>query len=128
MKFRCRNKLRIYKQILCLKVKNIRHTYTTETLRSIPKSEIKDIGEWWESPRFKNIKRIYTAEDVAKHRGTLARSKVKYASSIQAQKLFEEVENRFKKKLFLHTLGIIDPIQMSQLARCETIGAAYISR
>lgn len=113
--------------MLRLKIKNIRHTYTTETLRSTLKSEIKDIREWWESPRFKNIKRIYTAEDVAKHRGTLARSKVKYASSIQAQKLFEEVENRFKKKLPLHTLGIIDPVQMSQLARCETIGAAYIS-
>lgn len=113
--------------MLSLKFKNIRRCYMNQNLRDILKREVEEIEDWWNSPRFKDIKRLYTAEDIAKHRGSQSLNKVKYASSIQARKLFEDLENRFEKRLPLHTLGIIDPVQMSQLAKCKNIGAAYIS-
>ncbi|CAL9728763.1 mitochondrial 2-methylisocitrate lyase Icl2p [Monosporozyma unispora] len=101
--------------------------YTTNSLKKTLQKDTREIETWWSSPRFKDIKRTYSAEDVAKHRGTLPVTQCKFPSSIQAQKLFSEVEDRFQKKVPLHTLGVIDPVQMSQLARCNDIGATYIS-
>ncbi|SMN19090.1 similar to Saccharomyces cerevisiae YPR006C ICL2 methylisocitrate lyase of the mitochondrial matrix [Maudiozyma saulgeensis] len=89
--------------------------------------EVKRIENWWSSPRFKDIKRIYTPLDVIKHRGSLGISDVKYPSSTQAIKLFNLLEENFKKKKPLHTLGVIDPVQMTQLSKCDDIKVAYVS-
>lgn len=90
------------------------------------KAQAEKIDEWWKSPRFKNIKRPYKSVDVAKHRGSFGDTVV-YPSSLQAQRLFKLLEEKFEKKLPVHTLGVIDPVQMSQLARCEDIEVAYVS-
>lgn len=89
-------------------------------------TQAKEISEWWESERFKNIKRTYTPLDVAKHRGSFGND-VTYPSSIQAKRLFDTLEYKFQNRLPVHTLGVIDPVQMSQLARCDGIDVAYIS-
>lgn len=34
-------------------------------------AQAESIAKWWESDRFKNIKRPYTPLDVVKHRGSL---------------------------------------------------------
>ena len=47
--------------------------------------QIKDVQEWWDSPRFKGIKRPYSAQDVVSKRGALQQV---YASSLMARKLF----------------------------------------
>ncbi|QEU61636.1 Icl2 [Kluyveromyces lactis] len=89
-------------------------------------AQAESVAKWWESDRFKNIKRPYTPLDVVKHRGSLG-DDVVYGSSIQAKRLFQVLENKFKNKLPVHTLGVIDPVQMSQLARCDGIEVAYVS-
>ena len=47
--------------------------------------EVAEIKKWWAEPRWRKTKRIYTAEDIAKKRGTL---KIHYPSSQQADKLY----------------------------------------
>lgn len=113
--------------MLRVTVRSIQRSYTTGDLRKSLQQEIRDIQAWWDTPRFKDIKRPYTPEDVAKHRGSFPVSECRYPSSAQAQKLFMALEKRFKERTPLHTLGVIDPVQMSQLARCKEIAAMYIS-
>lgn len=52
---------------------------------------INDIKKWWEIPRFRGIKRSYTAEDVASKSGSLEQT---YPSSLMARKLFHLLEER----------------------------------
>lgn len=96
-------------------------------LRNFVHEEVEKVDKWWAQPRYKNIKRPYTSLDVVKHRGSLPVDAIRYASSFQAQKLFDLLEDKFEKRLPLHTLGVIDPVQMSQLARCKDIEVTYIS-
>ena len=91
------------------------------------KNEVQKVQEWWESNRFKNVKRIHSPMDVVKHRGSLGINDIKYPSSYQATKLFQLLNENFKKKLPLHTLGVIDPVQMTQLSKCNDIKIAYVS-
>ncbi|VVT47351.1 uncharacterized protein SAPINGB_P001668 [Magnusiomyces paraingens] len=83
---------------------------------------VKEIKEWWASPRFKNITRPYPAEKVATFRGTLP---VSYPSSTQADKLFNLLTERSKQGAPVHTIGSIDPVQMSQSVKNQEI--VYIS-
>ena len=84
--------------------------------------EIEDVRQWWASPRYEGIKRPYSAEDVVSKRGTLQQT---YPSSLMARKLF----NLFKEKAAagepVHTMGAIDPIQMTQQAEAQEV--LYIS-
>lgn len=99
----------------------------SKNLKSFLADEVQKVEEWWEKPRFKNVQRPYTALDVVKHRGCVPADVTRYPSSFQSQKLFQLLEEKFEKKLPLHTLGVIDPVQMSQLARCKEIEVTYIS-
>lgn len=89
--------------------------------------EVAKVQEWWATERFKDITRPYSALDVVKHRGSLGVSNVAYPSSVQAQKLFKLVNTSFKERTPLHTLGVIDPVQMTQLAKCDDLKVAYVS-
>ncbi|AQZ15139.1 ICL2 (YPR006C) [Zygosaccharomyces parabailii] len=100
---------------------------SSKILKSFLADEVQKVKEWWAKPRFKNVQRPYTALDVVKHRGCVPADVTRYPSSFQSQKLFQLLEEKFEKKLPLHTLGVIDPVQMSQLARCKEIEVAYIS-
>ncbi|RBR25353.1 uncharacterized protein FIESC28_01790 [Fusarium coffeatum] len=83
---------------------------------------VKEIEAWWASPRYKGIKRPYSAEDVATKRGT---QKVQYPSSVMAQKLFNLIREREAKGEPIHTMGAIDPVQMTQQAPHQEV--LYIS-
>jgi isocitrate lyase len=63
-------------------------------------AQVKAVEEWWASPRFKEVKRPYSAEDVVKRRGTLQQV---YPSSVMARKLFELFENRAAEGLPVHS-------------------------
>ncbi|RMD40205.1 hypothetical protein DV735_g4923, partial [Chaetothyriales sp. CBS 134920] len=84
--------------------------------------QIKDVEAWWSSPRYKGIKRPYTAADVVSKRGTLQQS---YPSSLMARKLFNLLAERSAKGEPVHTMGAIDPIQMTQQAPYQEV--LYIS-
>jgi isocitrate lyase len=83
---------------------------------------VHEIEAWWASPRFAGIKRPYSAEDVASKRGT---QKVQYPSSVMAQKLFNLIREREAKGEPIHTMGAIDPVQMTQQAPHQEV--LYIS-
>lgn len=106
---------------------NTAYLMTANDMKKFVCEEVEGVNKWWSTPRFKNTARPYTAEDVVKHRGSLPANSIRYASSFQAQKLFQLLQDKFNKREPLHTLGVIDPVQMSQLARCKDIHVAYIS-
>lgn len=83
---------------------------------------VSEIKNWWESPRFKNISRSYSPEKVASFRGTLP---ISYPSSSQAQKLFNLLSDRANNGLPVHTIGSVDPVQMTQSAPHQEV--VYIS-
>lgn len=105
----------------------IQRRLSSQSLKKTLEQEVKKLNEWWATPRFKHIKRSYSAEDVIKHRGSLPIEATRYPSSYQAQQLFRLLEEKFHKREPLHTLGVIDPVQMSQLARCKDIHVTYVS-
>lgn len=75
--------------------------------------QIKDVEAWWASPRFEGIVRPYTAADVVSKRGSQLQS---YPSSLMARKLFNLIKEREAKGEPIHTMGAIDPVQMTQQA------------
>ncbi|KAG9515327.1 isocitrate lyase, partial [Aureobasidium melanogenum] len=84
--------------------------------------QVKQVQDWWASPRYKGIKRPYSAEDVVSKRGTLQQI---YPSSLMARKLFNLLEERAAKGQPVHTMGAIDPVQMTQQAPHQEI--LYVS-
>jgi isocitrate lyase len=62
--------------------------------------QVQAVKDWWASPRYKGIKRPYSAEDVVSKRGTLQQT---YPSSLMARKLFNLLEERAAKGEPVHT-------------------------
>ena len=89
---------------------------------SLYQQQIEAVKSWWASPRFEDIKRPYTPEDVVSKRGTLQQS---YPSSLMARKLFNLLKERGAAGQPIHTMGAIDPIQMTQQAPNQEV--LYIS-
>lgn len=85
-------------------------------------AQVKQVEDWWASPRYAGIKRSYSAEDVVARRGTLQQV---YPSSVMARKLWELLEAREKAGEPVHTMGAIDPVQMTQQAPNQEV--LYIS-
>ncbi|KAI0803842.1 isocitrate lyase [Xylaria sp. FL0064] len=85
-------------------------------------SQVKDVEAWWSTPRFAGIKRPYTAADVVSKRGSQMQS---YPSSVMARKLFNLIKEREAAGEPIHTMGAIDPVQMTQQAPHQE--ALYIS-
>ncbi|KAF3941674.1 hypothetical protein ABW19_dt0208029 [Dactylella cylindrospora] len=86
------------------------------------KADVEEVEKWWASPRYKGIKRTYSAADVVSKRGTLPQS---YPSSHQAKKLFSLLSERAKEGKPAHTMGAIDPVQMTQMAENQEV--LYVS-
>lgn len=84
--------------------------------------EIKQIEEWWSQPRWKHTKRIYTAAEIAKKRGTL---KTEFPSSVQAKKLYGLLEEHAKNKTASFTYGALDPVHVTQMAKY--LDTVYVS-
>ncbi|KEZ39421.1 Isocitrate lyase [Scedosporium apiospermum] len=85
-------------------------------------AQVAEIEAWWKTPRYDGIKRPYSAVDVATKRGT---QQVVYPSSVMAKKLFDLVKERGSKGEPIHTMGAIDPVQMTQQAPHQEV--LYIS-
>ncbi|KAL4758629.1 methylisocitrate lyase ICL2 [Aspergillus foveolatus] len=84
--------------------------------------QIKDVEAWWNSPRFEGIKRPYSAADVVSKRGSLQQT---YPSSLMARKLFNLLNERAAENKPVHTMGAIDPVQMTQQAPNQEV--LYVS-
>ena len=84
--------------------------------------QVQDVEIWWASERFKGIKRPYSPEDVVSKRGSMLQT---YPSSIMAQKLFDLLNQRAATGDPVHTMGAIDPVQMTQQAANQEV--LYVS-
>ncbi|KAI9817418.1 MAG: hypothetical protein M1827_001027 [Pycnora praestabilis] len=84
--------------------------------------EVQNVKKWWASARYEGIKRPYSAEDVVSKRGALQQT---YPSSLMARKLFNLFKERGAKGEPVHTMGAIDPVQMTQQAPNQEV--LYIS-
>ena len=112
----------------------IAQTHPTDSFQLLPEStkpsaedeifnqQVKQVQDWWSTPRYKGIKRPYSAEDVVSKRGTMQQV---YPSSLMARKLFNLLEERASEGKPVHTMGAIDPIQMTQQAPHQEI--LYVS-
>ncbi|EHK97715.1 putative Mitochondrial 2-methylisocitrate lyase [Glarea lozoyensis 74030] len=89
-------------------------------------AKVKELEEWWKSPRQAHIKRPYSATRIALLAGVLPQ---KYASSDMALKLWEQLNEHRKNGTHEMTFGVTDPIIASQMAKYqETLyvsGALY---
>ncbi|KAL2754068.1 hypothetical protein ACRALDRAFT_1032046 [Sodiomyces alcalophilus JCM 7366] len=85
-------------------------------------AQLKEVEAWWQSPRFEGIKRPYSAADVVSKRGTQQQT---YTSSLMARKLFNLIREREAEGKPVHTMGAIDPVQMTQQAPHQEV--LYIS-
>ncbi|KAH7161181.1 isocitrate lyase [Dactylonectria macrodidyma] len=83
---------------------------------------VRDIEAWWASPRYEGIKRPYSAADVASKRGSQT---TQYPSSVMATKFFNLIREREANGEPIHTMGAIDPVQMTQQAPHQEV--LYIS-
>ena len=96
----------------------------------ILQAHINEILTKWDSFRFAHVKRAYSAEDVAKLKGTFMTADIKtyattYPSDVQAKKLWNILKAHQSKKTASVTFGALDPIQAIQMAKyTETI---YVS-
>ncbi|KAI5293926.1 hypothetical protein KEM52_004992 [Ascosphaera acerosa] len=85
-------------------------------------AQAAQLEAWWATPRYEGIRRPYTAQHVASKRGTLMQS---YPSSVMARKLWNLLNRRAAAQKPVHTLGAIDPVQMTQQARDQEV--LYVS-
>lgn len=56
-------------------------------------AEVAAVKEWWNNPRWRHMKRPFTAEQIVSKRGNL---KIQYPSNDQAKKLWKILEERFQ--------------------------------
>ncbi|KAI4154931.1 MAG: hypothetical protein L6R39_001328 [Caloplaca ligustica] len=84
--------------------------------------QVESLKRVWNLPKCKAIKRTWTAESVASKRGTL---KQEYPSSLMARKLDKLLWEKSAAGRPVHTMGAIDPVQMTQQAPYQEV--LYVS-
>lgn len=82
-----------------------------------------EMAQFFAQPRFKGIKRPYSPASVASKQGSLPVTPP--PSSLLADKLFALFTQRASEGKPVHTMGAIDPVQMTQMARNQEV--VYVS-
>lgn len=86
-------------------------------------ARVAHLTSYFSQPRFANITRPYTPRDVALKQGSAP--VLPLPASLLADKLFRIFEDASEKGLPVHTMGAIDPVQMTQMARHQHV--VYVS-
>jgi len=84
---------------------------------------VRDLESWFNSPRFAAIKRPYSAASVVSKQGS--HTPLPLPSTLVADKLFNLVQEASNEGRPLHTIGVIDPVQMTQQAERQEV--VYLS-
>jgi hypothetical protein len=79
------------------------------------KQRVAALEQFFATPRFASTSRPYTAADVASKQGTLP--PLPLPSALLADKLYALLDRAAKAGQPVHTIGAIDPVQMTQMAR-----------
>ncbi|KAH7886193.1 isocitrate lyase [Phlebopus sp. FC_14] len=86
-------------------------------------ARVAHLSAYFSLPRFANITRPYSPRHVALKQGSAP--VLPLPASLLAHKLFRIFEQASDKGLPVHTMGAIDPVQMTQMARHQHV--VYIS-
>lgn len=87
-------------------------------------ARVASLSSFFNLPRFAGLTRPYTAEDVARKQGSAP--VLPLPSTLTADKLFRRLQRAAEPGgRPLHTMGAIDPVQMSQMAANQE--AVYVS-
>ena len=78
-------------------------------------SRVAAVETFFSQPRFSGLSRPYSAAAVASKQGTLP--PLPLPSTLLADKLYAVFDRAAKEGKPVHTLGAIDPVQMTQMAR-----------
>ncbi|KAA1064233.1 hypothetical protein PGTUg99_015528 [Puccinia graminis f. sp. tritici] len=84
----------------------------------------RSIQDWFDSPRFSNTQRSYSAELIATKRGSLPVHQDCYAN-LQARKLRKLLADAQQTHQPVLTMGALDPVQQSQMA--HHLPVVYVS-
>lgn len=82
-----------------------------------------EMQEFFDQPRFASIKRTYSASAVASKQGSMP--VLPLPSTLLADKLYAILSKAADEGRPVHTMGAIDPVQMTQMARHQE--AVYVS-
>lgn len=83
----------------------------------------QEMAEYFSHSRFKGIKRPYSPASVASKQGSLPVTPL--PSSLLADKLFSLLKKNADAGTPVHTMGAIDPVQMTQMASNQEV--VYVS-
>lgn len=83
----------------------------------------EQLEEFFSQPRFKGLKRPYSAESVATKQGNMP--PLPMQNSLLADKLHALLARASEQAKPVHTMGAIDPVQMTQMARYQEV--LYVS-
>lgn len=93
----------------------LHHTPTPADEDALFEAQVKEVRDWWAQPRWKGIRRPYSAEDVVSKRGTLSQT---YPSSHQAKKLWGLLQEKGKKGEPVHTSRYLPLLAASITVHC----------
>ncbi|KAI0756489.1 isocitrate lyase and phosphorylmutase [Daedaleopsis nitida] len=86
-------------------------------------ARVADMEAFFNQPRFVSLKRPYTAAQVASKQGAMP--VLPLHSTLLANKLYSLFENAAAEGKPVHTMGAIDPVQMTQMAPHQEV--VYVS-
>lgn len=86
-------------------------------------TRVAALQKHFSSPRYKGIKRPYTAADVVSKQGSMP--VIPLPGSLLADKLFALLKRAADAGKPIHTMGAIDPVQVTQMARYQEV--VYVS-
>ncbi|KAK4255363.1 hypothetical protein QN277_008371 [Acacia crassicarpa] len=85
-------------------------------------AEVAEVQAWWNSERFRQTRRPYSARDVVALRGNLRQT---YASDEMAKKLWGTLKTHQANGTASRTFGALDPVQVTQMA--SHLDTIYVS-
>ncbi|TFK56455.1 isocitrate lyase and phosphorylmutase [Heliocybe sulcata] len=94
------------------------------TENALHAQRVSQLSSFFSLPRFSSLQRPYSAESVVSKQGSLP--PLPLPSNLLADKLYALFAERSKQGVGVKTLGVVDPVQMTQTAR-EGIEVAYVS-
>lgn len=87
------------------------------------RERVESVDRFFKLPRFSSLNRSYSAESVVTKQGS--HEPLPLSSALMANKLYSLMQKASKEGKPLHTMGAIDPIQMTQMAKFQEV--LYVS-
>lgn len=87
------------------------------------RERVAGMEDFFKQPRFASLSRHYTASDIVAKQGSMP--VLPLPSTLMADKLYNLFTEAANEGRSVHTIGVVDPVQMTQLAPYSEV--VYIS-